>query len=105
MQRRVIGGKLNLREKPDTHSNRIAQIPDGAIVTVDEYGDKWCRVVYNGIQGYAVTQFLAPVDEAPAPDAPASDELLEWLGKAVDANAALTEALEHMQILLTGAVG
>ena len=105
MQRQVVGGKLNLREKPDTNSNRIAQIPDGAIVTVDEYGDKWCRVEYNGKVGYAVTQFLAPVDEAPAPDAPASDELLEWLGKAVEANSALTEALEHMQILLTGAVG
>ena len=107
MQRQVIGGKLNLREKPDTNSNRIAQIPDGAIVTVDEYGDKWCRVEYNGQQGYAVTQFLAPVpDEAPEePPAPASDELMEWLGKAIDANAALTEALEHMQILLTDAVG
>ena len=110
MQRRVIGGKLNLREKPDTNSNRIAQIPDGAIVTVDEYGDKWCRVEYNSKVGYAVTQFLAPVpdeapEEPPAPDAPASDELLDWLGKAIDANAALTEALEHMQVLLTGAVG
>ena len=110
MQRQVIGGKLNLREKPDTNSNRIAQIPDGAIVTVDEYGDKWCRVEYNGKVGYAVTQFLAPVsdvapEEPDTPDTPGNDELLEWLGKAVEANAALTEALEHMQILLTGAVG
>lgn len=110
MRRQVIGGKLNLREKPDNHSNRIAQIPDGAIVIVDEYGDKWCRVEYNGKHGYAVTQFLAPVpEEAPeepdTPDTPGNDELLELLSKALDANAALTEALEHMQILLTGAVG
>lgn len=67
MQRQVIGGKLNLRAKPDTNSTRVAQIPDGAIVTVDEYGDKWCRVDYNGKVGYAVTQFLAPVNEAEAP--------------------------------------
>jgi hypothetical protein len=103
MQRQVIGGKLNLREKPDTHSNRIAQIPDGAIVTVDEYGDKWCRVEYNGKQGYAVTQFLAPVDEAPAPTA--DDDVAKWLFTALEANEKERYALTMLQQLLTGAVG
>jgi hypothetical protein len=103
MQRQVIGGKLNLREKPDTHSNRITQIPDGAIVTVDEYGDKWCRVEYNGKQGYAVTQFLAPVDEAPAPTA--DDDVAKWLFTALEANEKERYALTMLQQLLTGAVG
>jgi len=103
MQRQVIGGKLNLREKPDTHSNRIAQIPDGAIVTVDEYGDKWCRVEYNGKVGYAVTQFLAPVDEATAPTA--DDDVAKWLFTALEANEKERYALTMLQQLLTGAVG
>lgn len=103
MQRQVIGGKLNLREKPDTHSNRIAQIPDGAIVTVDEYGDKWCRVEYNGKQGYAVTQFLAPVDEAPAPTV--DDDVAKWVYEALEANEKERYALTMLQQLLTGAVG
>ena len=103
MQRQVIGGKLNLREKPDTHSNRIAQIPDGAIVTVDEYGDKWCRVEYNGKVGYAVTQFLAPVDEAPAPTV--DDDVAKWVYEALEANEKERYALTMLQQLLTGAVG
>lgn len=103
MQRQVIGGKLNLRENPDTHSNRIAQIPDGAIVTVDEYGDKWCRVEYNGKQGYAVTQFLAPVDEAPAPTV--DDDVAKWVYEALEANEKERYALTMLQQLLTGAVG
>lgn len=103
MQRQVIGGKLNLREKPDTHSNRIAQIPDGAIVTVDEYGDKWCRVEYNGKVGYAVTQFLAPVDEAPAPTV--DDGIVKWVYEALEANEKERYALTMLQQLLTGAVG
>lgn len=103
MQRQVIGGKLNLRENPDTHSNRIAQIPDGAIVTVDEYGDKWCRVEYNGKVGYAVTQFLAPVDEAPAPTV--DDDVAKWVYEALEANEKERYALTMLQQLLTGAVG
>ena len=103
MQRQVIGGKLNLREKPDTHSNRIAQIPDGAIVTVDEYGDKWCRVEYNGKVGYAVTQFLAPVDDAPAPTV--DDDVAKWVFTALEANEKERYALTMLQQLLTGAVG
>lgn len=103
MQRQVIGGKLNLREKPDTHSNRIAQIPDGAIVTVDEYGDKWCHVEYNGKVGYAVTQFLAPVDEAPTPSA--DDDVAKWVYEALEANEKERYALTMLQQLLTGAVG
>lgn len=110
MQRQVIGGKLNMREKPDTHSNRIAQIPDGAIVTVDEYGETWCRVEYNGKVGYAVTQFLAPVDEAPAPTV--DDDVAKWLFTALEANEKGRIELENehtalikLQELLTGAVG
>ena len=66
--------------------------------------------IYGFMHSYAMYHLFKPTpDETPeepsAPDAPASAELLEWLGKAIDANAALTEALEHMQILLTGAVG
>lgn len=102
MQRQVIGGKLNLRAKPDTNSTRVAQIPDGAIVTVDEYGDKWCRVEYNGKVGYAVTQFLAPVDEA-APTV--DDEVAKWLYSALEANEQERKALTMLQQLLTGAVG
>lgn len=102
MQRHVIGGKLNLRAKPDTNSARVAQIPDGAIVTVDEYGDKWCRIEYNGKQGYAVTQFLAPVDGAvPTVD----DDVAKWLCTALEANEQERKALTMLQQLLTGAAG
>ena len=108
----VIGdGYLNLRAEPSKSAASIGKLNPGDVVTVtQEFPDGWAFVSSIAGQGYVMEAYLAPVpdeapEEPPAPDAPASDELLEWLGKAVEANAALTEALEHMQILLTGAVG
>ena len=108
----VIGdGYLNLRAEPSKSAASIGKLNPGDVVTVtQEFPDGWAFVNSSAGQGYVMEAYLAPApeespEEPPAPDAPASDELMEWLGKAVDANAALTEALEHMQILLTGAVG
>ena len=104
-------GYLNLRAEPSKSAVSIGKLYPGDVVTVtQEFSDGWAFVSSIAGQGYVMEAYLDPVpEEAPeepsAPDAPASDELMEWLGKAVEANAALTEALEHMQILITGAVG
>jgi uncharacterized protein YgiM (DUF1202 family) len=103
MQRQVFGGKLNMREQPDRDSKRITQIPDGAVVTVDEYGDKWCHVIYGDKSGYVLTSFLKDVDNTPAPGV--DDDIAKWLFTALEANENERMALVKLQELLTGAVG
>lgn len=58
-QAKVIGGALNLRKAPSTSADRIDQIPDGTIVTVVEEEPDWCKVVYDGREGYVMSKWLA----------------------------------------------
>lgn len=103
MQRQVIGGRLNMRKEPDENAKRIVQIPDGAIVTIDNYGDKWCHVIYEDKEGYVMTKFLTPVEDTTAPTV--DDELAQYLYKAIEANEEERKYLCMLQEKLTGAVG
>lgn len=58
MQYTVIGGTLNLRERPDKNAPILARIPNGTVVTVTEYGDTWCRVEYEGKTGWCMSRYL-----------------------------------------------
>ena len=57
---RVVDGKLNLRSEPSTSAVRIAQIPEGTVLTVtDETTDgSWGRVSYDGKNGWVMTKYL-----------------------------------------------
>lgn len=59
----VIDGKLNLRASPTTASERLAQIPDGTILTVTEETEngQWGKVEYNSITGWVMLSFLQEV--------------------------------------------
>lgn len=39
-------------------SNVICQVPSGTVVTVLEWGGPWSRILYNGMEGYMVTNYL-----------------------------------------------
>ncbi|MBE5777245.1 MAG: hypothetical protein E7326_07020 [Clostridiales bacterium] len=59
------GGYLNLRD--ETKKDILGHIPNYAYVTVVEKGSVWCRVIYQGQTGYAMTSFLTfPKDAATA---------------------------------------
>ena len=58
MRRQVTGGKLNLRKSASQAAAIITQIPDGATVTVLEYGETWCQVAYEGRTGWCMTKYL-----------------------------------------------
>lgn len=103
MQRQVIGGKLNMRKEPDENAKRIVQIPDGAIVTIDNYGDKWCHVIYGDKEGYVMTKFLTPVEDTTAPTV--DDDLVQCLYKAMEDVEEAQKYLHMLQEKLTGAVG
>lgn len=53
------GGTLNLRIAPQTGSEILFTIPQGAQVTVHSYAADWCHVTYLGISGYVMTTFLS----------------------------------------------
>ena len=54
----VTGGSLNLRVSPSTGARALLSMPNGAVVTVTQYGPEWCAVAYGQYSGYAMTRYL-----------------------------------------------
>ncbi len=71
-------GMLNLRIEPKTGSGIIARIPPGEDVAVEQYGNEWTQVTWNGMSGYVMTTFLSfdeqPDNETPEPEKPDEDD-------------------------------
>ena len=63
------GGSLNLRSTAKNGNNIITTIPYGAKVTVTARGSVWSAVLYNGLPGYVMSQFLAFDAATPKPTA------------------------------------
>ena len=49
---------LRLREAPSASARELAKMYPGEKISVLEIGDTWSKVFYNGISGYAMTEFL-----------------------------------------------
>lgn len=100
MTRQVTGGGLNMRAAPSKSGRLITQIPDGSLVTVDEYGPAWCRVEWNGKTGYVMTEYLdAP---ASAPAGPPANADGQTAGQLLDTALA---ALEQLKTMITASAG
>lgn len=100
MTRQVTGGTLNMRCSPDKSAALVQRIPNGAIVTIDSYGEAWCRVEYKGKHGYVMTQFLTepqntPVEAPAAVDGQTAEQLI---GTAM-------AALERLKQMITASAG
>ncbi len=53
------GSNLNIRDYPSMGGRIIGSIPDGARVTIyGDVGNGWYVVSYNGVTGYASSQFI-----------------------------------------------
>lgn len=68
---------LHLRCSPSISCNIITDMPEGAIVTVNggptsADGYEWYQVTYQGQIGYAVGDYLAPVESPPICSSPCS---------------------------------
>ncbi|MEJ2377778.1 MAG: SH3 domain-containing protein [Pseudolabrys sp.] len=55
----VVTDNLNLRSGPGIRHAVIDAMPAGASVQVKSCGASWCRVVWNGQEGYASRNYLA----------------------------------------------
>lgn len=54
-----MGGRLNLRERPDLSSPIVGQIPNGEQVTVYARLPDWAGVRYNHKNGYVYSRYLS----------------------------------------------
>ncbi len=61
----TASGSLNLRAEPSKNAGVLTRIPQYAAVSVQQRGATWCYIGYNGIFGYAMTEFLTFAGETP----------------------------------------
>jgi hypothetical protein len=68
----TITNDLNLRRGPGTRYSVIDTMPAGSSVRLLSCGGSWCRVAWNGIEGYASRSYISgnrPVYAAAPPPA------------------------------------
>lgn len=106
------GKTVNMRQGPGRRFPVICTVPIGSTVTGSMELEGWAYIHYKEQSGYMQSQFLADAPDQPAQDAPeaapmpaANADAAAWLFAAMEANEAQRDALEHLQKLLTGAVG
>ena len=64
---KVIGGGLNVRERPDINSRWLYQLKDGTTVQVlEETSPEWARINGPSGQGYVMRQFLTTANTGQA---------------------------------------
>ncbi len=54
------GGRLNIREAPNTGATIIGQIPDGAEIALFGSENGWYLVEYAGMRGYSYGEYIIP---------------------------------------------
>ena len=69
-------GSLNLRKEPKSNAKVLCAIPQNDQVVVIEPGETWSRIVYEGIQGYAMSKFLT-IGAKATQSSPPSSVILE----------------------------
>lgn len=52
------GGKLNMRKSDNEKAKIVTDVPNQAMVEVEEIGETWSRIVYKKKTGYVKTEFL-----------------------------------------------
>lgn len=57
-------GPLKLRVSASEKGRVLDEIPNGTCILVEQEGEIWCRVLYNGQEGYCKTEFLILYREA-----------------------------------------
>ena len=59
------GGSLNLRQSANSAAKVLGVIPNGEKVIVTMQGSAWTCVIYNGMTGYVMTEYLSFSQSAP----------------------------------------
>ena len=51
-------GTLNMRREASKDSRLVTRIPNGSLVQITEAGDTWTKVVFEGLEGYVMSEYL-----------------------------------------------
>jgi len=53
---------VKMREKPSTSGTVLVYVPLDTVVSVyEQTNTEWCKIGYNGVTGYMMSQFLKPI--------------------------------------------
>ncbi len=84
-------GGVNLRVKPSTSSARVLTIPKGGELSAAECNETWSKVLYNGQEGYVMTQYIS-FGEASLDDNADALKLIENMEKELSALKRMLQA-------------
>jgi uncharacterized protein YraI len=54
----IVTAQSDLQEAPSAHSKVLTMIPKGSPINVGDCSDGWCRVSWNGFNGYILTKSI-----------------------------------------------
>lgn len=97
------GSTLNLRAQANTSAQVLAHMPNGAAVELTGFTDGWYKLTYNGVAGYASSEYITPVLDANGTrrDASVQVSAASSLGQKI-----VEEAMKHVgQRYVYGAKG
>ena len=70
----TTGGTLNIRAVASKSGTVLGKAPNGSLLQVlEETGDAWARVYWEGIEGYVMRSFLSRITGEDGDDSPESD--------------------------------
>ena len=75
---------VRIRAKASTATEILGMIEGGNSCEVTGYNDEWCRVVYQGVQGYIKTSFLEVTPPAEPEPQPETEEAVNVITEAED---------------------
>ena len=61
----IAATSLNVRAWCDGSAPVLTSLPGGTTVDLPEVGDEWCRIQYEGIEGYCKTEYLTLLPAMP----------------------------------------
>lgn len=87
---------VKMRDKPSTSGTVLVYVPLDAVVSVyEQTNTEWCKIGYNGVTGYMMSQFLKPIVN----DVPTLDISIDQ-DKLSDIKNKLQEVLQLIDSLL-----
>lgn len=97
------GGTLNLRLYPQTGSEILFQIPQGASVNVHEFGTDWCGISYQGMTGYVMTIFLSfdEMDNDASQNVPETEAVMQAIVSTQNGGLNLRQQPSQTAVILT----
>jgi len=74
---------LSIRSGSGTGYKRLGLVPNGTVLTLNDFVNGWYLITYNGITGYVSGEYIKPVAEYdPASGAAVVTEAMKYLGYA-----------------------